>query len=228
MLHDVFEFDYVSFKKIIRPIVQAIDVHDFGPLYETSRRTIENLSGEWILEDRGTMLEPAEILIDPSSDIEIGYWLLVIMSAYLRRAEPALTGPAWLQHGLSIVGWSKEDVETLIYGETTAPLIKQDLIPPYPRPYSGKDEYWNWVRPTQSNQAGWLSMERLAEFRLRLVAAKPLLQRIEPVMASGPTFNGLTRAKVLEAYEINLKSFDTAIEHGADFSSFIRSLSSLI
>jgi hypothetical protein len=49
MLHDVFEFDYVSFKQFIKPIVRAIDAHDFDPLYKASKSTIENISGDSLL-----------------------------------------------------------------------------------------------------------------------------------------------------------------------------------
>ncbi len=209
MLYNVFRFDYIGYQKLIEPITKAIDIENYAPLYAQAQIVVNNLSGKWILEDKGTMLESVEIQNKPGN-VEIGYWLLVLLSSFLHPAKPTLTKPASIAIGLQVIGWKPDEISRLVYGENIAEMARTQSYSPLTYPLHESDSYWHWIRPTQANKSGWLSIERINSLKEKLLASQKLFYEIET--SSLP--NKIAKEDVLGAYSTSLEMLTSSIEMG--------------
>lgn len=185
LLHSTFLFDYKLFYQEISALLRDLDKGDYLPVYARARESVNGIKPEeWILHDQGTTLVPSilEIGVDPEfreSD-RIGYCLLVILSAYLRKNQPSLCENwAILHRVLQIVGWSNVDSELLIEGMPIEKLLKPNLKFISREPRKSTDPYWRWVVPDHAHTAGWLPLEEIHRLRLKLLEAKPLLAHFD-------------------------------------------------
>jgi hypothetical protein len=205
MLYAIFWLDYQSFRRSIAPMIELLDQGEYLPLVEHAETIIrETTPDKWILQGHGTMLEPLSLDRAPDA-MELGYYLLIILSTFLQPARPALTQPAYLQGALARVGWKQPEISRLIYGEKMASLLKPErcfVADQQPWPATG---YWDWITPTQANHCGWLSMEHIGQLTLQLAAAQEALLTLSSESDEGlPSTNQLGEAfgkHVRQAYD---------------------------
>lgn len=217
MHQSVFLFDYQRFRQDITPVLEALDRGNYGPLYEWQKRVVQSMKPEdWILHDEGTDLdsfEPEEQM----NNSDLGYWLLVVLSTYLRQPPSPLKDWGLFGHALYLAdnkSWLMLD------GSSTTSLIKPGSEAARPESLRVSDPYWYWVIPTQAYQSGWLSLEQIRSLEQRLVSNHDAIMEVDQrKLVEGTT--GLKDISTPEritrlqtAYDDALKMLRTAIEEG--------------
>lgn len=180
LLHSAFLFDYKRFRQETFDLLCEADRGNYLPIYARARQSVQCIEAEeWILHLQGTTLSLHEIETDIELDepIEVGYHLLVVLSAYLLRKCPSLAGN-WgvLQKALQVAGWSDVDIELLVEGMPIEKLLKPDIEILQRGHQKATDPYWRWVIPTQAYASGWLPGEEVRRLRCKLQRTEKRIQ----------------------------------------------------
>lgn len=109
-----------------------------------------------------------DVEISTHQNLILGKWFFILMAEYLESVPNSVGYDCRiLSEGLSHLGWSEEDANLLIHGESIAVLFGEKSAS---KPsVDQKDPYWFWVRPLYSyNQGGWLSVANCKRFQRKL------------------------------------------------------------
>lgn len=196
LIHRAYLLDAGGFRRNSIPILASLDAGNAQPLYEQAAAIVQQtVPGEWILRLAGDSLldirevnsvghpwrYPIETRLRNASSIpsyEIGYWLMIIFSTFLKRCPGVGGNYSILEWVLGdMLGWSQEDKQLLFEGVSTSLLLKPDLPPASEA--RREDPYWHWMIPSHSKSRGWLSQEQISYVYQRLLSEKGTIQTFD-------------------------------------------------
>ncbi len=197
LTHRAFLFYTSQFIEDVAPALSTLRSGSARLLYDKALKIAQNSDAkEWILRKAGAELidirvkdyvgvlrkKPIEAIVDDAGKLrtcDLGYWLLLVLSQYLKPLGsmgedfPIL---AWL---LEKIGWEIPYIDLLIHGTPTSTLIDEALSD-QPKRLAESDPYWFWVRPAHSQQSGWLSEARAAHLLASLEASRQAIADFDP------------------------------------------------
>jgi hypothetical protein len=195
-MHKCFLLDVDGFKRKIGPVIKSLNSGTAETLYENVLQVSQAVEKEWVLKtidgDRPNIREQDFVGIPYKQAIEsqltdlsklrsadIGYWFLMILSAYLEKCDGIGPNFEILEWCLSKGGWSAEDIKMLIYATPTSLLLKNDSEI-QPEKLSNSDPYWYWMRPAYSKESGWLSQSQIAYLLHKLQLTEEFINTFDP------------------------------------------------
>lgn len=197
LIHKSFLLDTNGFIEKSLPIIEGLNSGSALLLYEETTQILQKMDpNRWILNTAGSTLldihkvnfvglpykEPVEPRINDISRIEscdLGYWFLIIFSTYLQKNNGIGINYSILKWCLKEFGWSLEDIELLMNGKPTSPLLKSDTEV-QPQRLSYADPYWYWMRPSNSNRFGWLTRNQIDKLLNKLETTKHSMDNFNP------------------------------------------------
>jgi hypothetical protein len=197
LTHRGFLLNAKGFEERATPILAALDAGDAQPLFAQAVLAFERTTpDQWPFRQCGERLldirkvdttgrawqEPIERqlgnipALHPS---DIGYWLLLILSAFVERRPDIDIGDDYpiLDGVLQILGWSEENRRLIFEGIPISALF-ESRVPPIEQIDSR--HYWNYARPYSSRAAGWLSQRQTSELHRRLLTERKSTETFDP------------------------------------------------
>lgn len=192
--HRAFLLDAAGFKRKAMPILMSLDAGNVSPLYAAALTVVQHTeSDKWVLNTTGSSLlditkvnsaglpltRPIGAILGNASAIpssEIGYWLLLLFSAFLLPCPGMGENYSILNDVLRISGWSENERLLLFEGRPTSVLLKPDTAPVSLIKHT--DPYWYWMVP-RAHSSGWLSQERISQLYTRLVSEREFIHTFD-------------------------------------------------
>lgn len=171
MYRSIFLFDYKNFLINAKRLFLSIDEGDFHPLLTEANSILDHVpSKAWILDDCGTNLErlSLESIDDP---FNVGYLLLIVMSKYLKEKLPS-EGNFRLLYGALNRSKFPGNAKSLIFGNPINSLFELDNDIFYGECKNQSRSYFQWIRPSQSYNAGWIDIEQINALTAQLFTAE--------------------------------------------------------
>ncbi len=194
--HRGFLLNAKSFEERVSPILAALDAGDAQPLFAQAVLTFERATldqwpfrqcGERLLDIRkvdsmgGAWQEPIEQQLGNISALhpsDVGYWLLLILSAFVEGRPDIDIGDDYpiLDGVLQMLGWNEENRRLIFEGIPISAMF-ETRVPPIEQIDSR--HYWNYARPYSSRVAGWLSQKQILKLRHRLLAERKSIETFD-------------------------------------------------
>lgn len=181
LTHKAFLLDAKAFLQKIHPLLNRVEEGSIQPLYQAALEVIDQTNPEdWILADIGSRLldirkvkrkEGKSIDFDmeqlengsgiPPSDI--GYWILLIFSCYLKKCNGIGYNYSILEWCLEKIGCSSSWKDLLFHGAPLSSLVIDNTS--YKQNMKNKmGQYVYWMRPSHTKGSGyWLSQEQIGK-----------------------------------------------------------------
>jgi hypothetical protein len=175
--HAALLFDTTGFAQEACALAQRVDRGDLQLLHQRATQiAAATPAALFPLRAYGEPLRQprplADVVTNPASNAEIGDWLMIVLSQYVRPC-PSSIGFHWQALKLALLerGWTQAECDLLMHGQPLGTLIGKAPVGIQDHIVRHHDPYWRWIRPDYSyTHGGWLGLEQCATFFRRLCA----------------------------------------------------------